>query len=392
MANELDTITKGITKTNTQLEQFNSPTSYLDLLGKTAAASYHSNADLIAYREASRAQLYNKDPMYKPENYDMLSQGQREQIKNAPRGSLVAGIQAANETQQSRGTNIANLLQTEGGRYEDQRKALTDQLTGLTNRRATLETEQNKLKSENRNFGLDALTKYPPLRNLLTEKELSDMNKGNLTDSILAKIGQASAEWLRYKERQTNSVATTPQDKLLLKIKQAGFDVRRQTPIAGSPDVPIFSSQDPAVLAKYQNDPNYIIKGQDGQTPGDIYRKGTEAFAGQGVDFFGPNGQKVTPIQFQNEMVKRGVIVNPREIAQMFGSENPDDWAGTTTGARLAKEPSELDAMVSEAQGYIDSVYGTARQGAKKTQMISDIRADSSLSDEEKNYIISKLK
>lgn len=193
----VDTQLAGVDK---NAEQFTSPNSYFDLLGKVAQASFLSNADLNAYRQSARAQLYG-ETAFKPGGYYQMNPTDQAQIRNAPRANLIAGIQAANEAQASRGASINDFLATEKGRYADQQAAIEAQRTAL----------QNKRKS-------------------LTENVQTTVNDGvattfnTMTGEIISRVRVGPS---------TAGGSGSGVDKQLAAIRAAGYDIRKQLATPG---------------------------------------------------------------------------------------------------------------------------------------------------------------
>lgn len=144
---QLNQVGSQINTDQNAIKQFNDPTSYFSLLTKVGDASYAQNQDLIGYRQALRTKLYG-DTNYKPDNFNLLDASQQDTVRNAGRPELLAGIQAANETQAARGNNLNDLLTTEKGRFSDQRQALVDNMNTLVARRGQLE---NNIKTTEKN-------------------------------------------------------------------------------------------------------------------------------------------------------------------------------------------------------------------------------------------------
>lgn len=187
---ELGALRGEIAGKQTELSKF-SGSKYVNFLGDVFNSSYLQNQDIIKQREVLRGALFG-DRGFKPASYEALDPGQQEAIRNANKPGITAAIAALNETEASRGTRTEQILSEAESARANAQKALEDELTMLINRRDQLEQTQQQMISENRSFGLDALTKYPSLRDLLEPKDISDINKGILSDIVIGKIAQAA--------------------------------------------------------------------------------------------------------------------------------------------------------------------------------------------------------
>lgn len=294
-----------------ELGKFNDKGSYLGLLDKVMQSAYGSNKDLIEYRKSLREKLYSGNPLFTPTNFNQLDPNQQATVQNAGRGSLVAGIQAANETQAARGSGINDVLTTEGSRYSEQRQAIADQITGLQRQRDNLDNQRQNLLTANRNFGLDALTKYPGLKNMLSQKELTSINKGDLDETIIAKIGQAASDWERYQASPKGSGQSWGDMKIedrLAAVGTKGYGVQVQTQDSVLGDK----------VAEWQRD--------HGQSPSNavVNQLKNEVTAGfksgkyGGVDFITPNG-KVSGQEWTNTLNSAGVNINWKDAAKAVG-------------------------------------------------------------------------
>lgn len=199
----LNDVNAEIENVRTQLQNYANPNSFGEMVKSVGRAAFFGNKDIIDQRAALREALYGERGQ-KPADYTMLRPEQQQAIRTANRPGLIAGIQALNETEAARGnqiTDVADRITAEG---QDRRAALTESLNYLTQRRSEIEGQQQQLASENRSFAMNALSNYPSLTGMLTEQEISQINKGVLSETFMAKLQQASAE----AERQGNIAQT----------------------------------------------------------------------------------------------------------------------------------------------------------------------------------------
>lgn len=329
---QLTSTNASIADTQNKLSDFQSPTSYLDLLGKVASASYNSNADLVAYREAARRRLYGEQG-FKPENYNQLSPSQQESVRGASRAGLLSGIQAANETEQNRGTSIDNLLKTEGGRYNDQRVSLTDSLTRLTSRRSELEQTKQQNQTESRTFFFDLVKNYPDLVGSLTPQEQDKLFKGTADKNLMDKVTVYAK-----KADEQNRVKTMEKNGYII-----GYD-----PVTGK--------------QVYKIDTGIRDAGNGGGSGvvATAQKKGYTMIHNEigGITFL-DHGKPVSPIDWE-----KGSGVSYFDAMSEFGTADQGDinklaTAGYTTGTRATGAMSDAD------KAYINAQIGAAKKAGK---------------------------
>lgn len=309
ISNDLTKVNKKISSAEGALKEVNNPNTYVDLLKNVLNDSYRANADIIAYRRAAREKLYSPTPIYQPENYGMLSPAQQESIRNAPRAGLVAGIQAANETEAARGTRVENLAQSAYAPYADTRASLVDSLNKLYSERSDIKGRIKTMEKDGYVIGFDSET----------GKQLYKLDTG-VRDYHAGSGGKSWGD-LSVAEKLdalgTKGYGVTPQSRATIiadRVKQA-------TNTSGG-----FSSM---------NDKGNLTSRIAAQVDKEI-AEGKITF---GVDFNTPQGKVA------REDWTRITGVNWQDAAKEQGSVNPDDMPGTISADRLGKTLSEQEKI-----------------------------------------------
>ena len=193
---QIKSANQGIDTATNSLKQFDDPTSYFSLLTKVGDASYVQNQDLISYRQAMRSKLYG-DTGYKPENFNLLSADQQDSIRNAGRADLLAGIQAANETQTARGNTMNDLLTTEKGTWNDARQSLLDTISTFQQKKSDA---QNSIQTTEKNGYITGYDKTTGKLLYKIDTGVRDQVSGGGAGSVLTAktLPKAIADGVKY--------------------------------------------------------------------------------------------------------------------------------------------------------------------------------------------------
>jgi len=331
---ELGNVNTQITDTQSQLDKYGNQESYLGLMKSVFNASYANNAGLINAKGQMREALYG-DYGYKPSGYDMLSPDQQSAIKNSNKAGLASGIQTLNETMDNRNQGVTDLMTQMRNEGQERRQLLSDNLTRLENRRGELESAQADLKSENRTFALNAITQYPALAQMLTEQELGKINKGDLDESILAKISQASAEFTEDSQITTTTFPSGDGNTYIIGLNPDGSEAYRT--LLGKTKVSPGSNTTPSI-DKLRN---RLPEGYDFELQTD---------GGGGINFIGPDGN-IPREQWFNE-----THIPWQEVVAEVGSLNPQDYPGSEEDSGLSESDkmainTEISKMLDDGKG-----------------------------------------
>lgn len=349
--NELDRISNEIRDTSKNLSAFSNPNSYLNLLGKVADASYLSNADTIAFRQAARQQLYGEQG-YKPENYFQLSPEQQQNIRTSSRAGLTAAIQASQETEAARGNRTENLLATEGARYKDTRDTLSASLDRLTTRQTQLENAKQQAQSENRQIFFDLVKNYPDLVENLTPQEQGQFFNGAPDKKLMSKISlyaqqEAKKGRVQVVEKDGYIVGYDPvTGQQLYKIDTGIRDQRSGGGVTGSTTSKL--------LAEASSSGYTVEKSTDG---GIVFKK---------------DGTDIDKVAWENGVRNAGIGLGYLDVFEEIGTTKQQDIDELKASGRLVEtRATGVDDEEIIRQGIRDA----AAQGATKSEIVSYIKA-----------------